>query len=144
METRSSTFFWRELVACACIALLLPSTVYRGVRLFVKPAGQAADIKEIRRNERTPKQEKVMDAFYKHRGQIFLRAAVVVGIAAMALGIFTGAAPLGTSLIVGGCILIMRAYAVNWQYLSDAAIFISLLIAVLLLGGALWWYSRRQ
>ncbi len=144
MATKSGSFFWRGLVACACIVFLLPATVYRGVKFFVKPPERVAEIMaEISPYKRNKEEGKAVAAWQKHWGSVLLRAALVVGLLAMLAGVLTCAAPLGTSLILGGCITVLKAYVFNWDHLSDSMIFISLLIAVLILCGALWWYSRR-
>jgi hypothetical protein len=142
MESQRGSFKMREFIACFFVMILVPVTVYRGVDFFVKPEQKVQEL--LYKWSAEENDRKLVDDWKKNWATVFLRTSLIVGLVVMAIGVVTHVASLGTSLILGGCISIIDAYVINWQYLSDVTIFVSLLIAVLGLIGALWWFSRKK
>ena len=70
--------------------------------------------------------------------------ALVFGLLAIIVGIFVDVPSLGTGLVLGGGFVISRGYWDYWNLISDLFAFISLLVVLLAIAGALWHYSRNR
>lgn len=131
-----------QIIAALAIIILMPMSVYRGVSLFVT-ADYCAVHKKIQKKE-LDEAKQVVQSWNEKCDLLFLKVSIIVGLCGIAFGIYTSIAALGTSLILGSLVTIFHGYFAAWNNLSDKIIFISLLLAVLLLVGALYWYSRKK
>lgn len=132
------------------IAILLPMMVIYGVKtfspppewedyhtreLYEKPAGEkitSEEKTEIAR-ERREASEKFSAARKQHQMHLFF-TAVPVGLIAIIAGTFIRVPALGPGMVFGGVFTLVEGYLFNWQELSDPIKFVSLLIALIVLG----------
>lgn len=70
--------------------------------------------------------------------------ALVVGLLAIIAGVLIDVPSLGTGLVLGGGFVISRGYWDYWNFISDAFAFVSLLVALLAIAAALWYYARKR
>ena len=132
------------------IAILLPMLVFYGVKTF-SPAPDWEDYHTRQLYEEPPaekitpgekaemaRQQEEAAAKYNtaqklHQMHLFF-TAVPVGLLAVIVGTFIRVPALGPGMVFGGVFTLVEGYLFNWQELSDPIKFVSLLIALIVLG----------
>ncbi len=132
------------------IAILLPMLVIYGVKTF-SPAPEWEDFHSRQLYEK-PSPEKItpeeqakrmkeqqealakLDAARKQHQMHLFFTAVPVGLIAIIAGTFIRVPALGPGMVFGGVFTLAEGYLFNWQELSDPIKFVSLLIALVVLG----------
>ncbi len=132
------------------IAILLPMLVIYGVKTFSPPPEwedyhtrqlyeepSPEKITPEEKAERARKQqeasERIKAARKQHQMHLFF-TAVPIGLIAIIAGTFIRVPALGPGMVFGGVFTLVEGYLFNWQELSDPIKFVSLLIALIVLG----------
>ncbi len=132
------------------IAILLPMLVIYGVKTFSPPPEwedyhtsqfyeepSPEKITPEEKAERMRKQqeasERMKTARKQHQMHLFF-TAVPIGLIAIIAGTFIRVPALGPGMVFGGVFTLVEGYLFNWQELSDPIKFVSLLIALIVLG----------
>ncbi len=131
------------------IAILLPLLVVYGVNTFSPPpkwedyhpkeqfsapVEKETPEETARRNAEYQEQSKKMeDARRVHQMRLFF-TAVPVGLIAIIAGTFVRIPALAPGLVFGGVFTLVEGYLFNWQELGDPIKFVSLLVALVVLG----------
>ena len=144
MEARRFMFSAREVVAALLMAIIIPMIVYRGVNLIMPQTEQEQKIRDKNWDKRSDAEKEQLKQFDRSRDRVLFLANAGIGLLVIIIGLVTGVPALGTGLVLGGGATMTTGYIMYWSYLSDLIIFISLLLALLALGGSLWWYSRKK
>lgn len=132
------------------IAILLPMLVFYGVKTF-SPAPNWDDYHTSQLIEKPPaenitpekkaeinKQREEASARFnaankQHQMRLFF-TAVPVGLIAVIAGTFIRVPALGPGMVFGGIVTLVEGYLFNWPELSDPIKFVSLLMALIVLG----------
>lgn len=132
------------------IAILLPMLVIYGVKTFSPPPEWedyhtrqlyeepspekiTPEKKAERMREQQEASERMEAARKQHQMHLFF-TAVPVGLIAIIAGTFIRVPALGPGMVFGGVFTLVEGYLFNWQELSDPIKFVSLLIALIVLG----------
>ena len=132
------------------IAILLPMLVIYGVKTFSpapnwedyhtrqlyeepSPEKITSEKKAERMREQQEASERMETARKQHQMHLFF-TAVPVGLIAIIAGTFIRVPALGPGMVFGGVFTLVEGYLFNWQELSDPIKFVSLLIALIVLG----------
>ncbi|MCG8342401.1 MAG: hypothetical protein MI684_06140 [Chlorobiales bacterium] len=132
------------------IAILLPMLVIYGVKTFSPPPEwedfHTRELYEKLSPEKITPEEKAeiarkqqeasakLDAAKRQHQMHLFFAAVPVGLIAIIAGTFIRVPALGPGMVFGGVFTLVEGYLFNWQELSDPIKFVSLLIALIVLG----------
>ncbi|NCG08032.1 MAG: hypothetical protein GWO81_00425 [Verrucomicrobia bacterium] len=131
------------------IAMILPMMIHFGVGSFVScPQWQDYQIENYyEQHERSDAEaqkeleaeqlelDHAFEAQEIHFQWVLFYIAVPLGLLALFIGAFTELKGVGAGLMFGGIFSICNGYANNWDYLDDRLIFISLVVAFILLLG---------
>ena len=132
------------------IAILLPMLVLYGVKTLSPPPEwedfhsrelyEEPSPEKITPEEKTEIARKQQEASAKldaarrqHQMHLFF-TAVPVGLIAIIAGTFIRVPALGPGMVFGGVFTLIEGYLFNWEELSDPIKFVSLLIALIVLG----------
>lgn len=146
-DKKLDALFWKKFALGSAVALIFPVMVYYGIETFIdRPfyndyvtMGEAwrwdnnanGNPEEYKQKEiEYNKQEQAYNEAVESRANIAFMVWIVLGVAAIAGGIFLAIPAVSTGFMWGGTFSMLAGYMEYFAYMSDAVIFTSAVLAL--------------
>lgn len=144
MDIKNFMFSAREIVSAILIAIIIPVIVHRGVNLMMPRSVEEQNIRNKLYGPLTEQEKEKLNTVQKSRDNVLFVSDAVVGLIIVVIGLIVKVPALGIGLVLGGGMTMTTGYVLYWHYLSDLIIFLSLLLALVVLVIALYRYSLKK